>query len=74
MRKISRARFAIGVPIAGFVVTAVDRTSTVSMEGDTTGVYVTWKDAVVLVPWSNVVWAVVDAEPSPTPARARSAK
>jgi hypothetical protein len=74
MRKVSRVRFAVGVPVAGFVVTAVDRTSQVSMEADALGVHVQWQGTNVLVPWSNVSWALIDAEPAPPPPRARSAK
>jgi hypothetical protein len=74
--KLNRARFVIGVPIAGFVVTAVDATALVELTGDPIGVRVRWQGATVTVPWANVVWAsnVPDAEPAPTTPRARTAK
>jgi hypothetical protein len=74
--KLNRARFVIGVPIAGFVVTAVDATALVELTGDPIGVRVRWQGATVTVPWSNVVWAsnVPDAEPAPVVTRARAAK
>lgn len=74
--KLSRARFVIGVPIAGFVVTAVDATAHVDLTGDQVGVHVRWQGSHVVVPWPNVVWAsnVPDAEPQSPAPRARSAK
>jgi hypothetical protein len=72
--RLSRVRFNTGVPVAGFVVSAVDTTARVSLCTSTTGVEITWESQVVLVPWSNVLWATADAEPATPPGRTKGAK